>query len=191
MPGAAARSGALVLKNGSIRQRQSGIKANRRPISHTRTGTTQRNAPICAPIEHDQVVSKIRALSCCRSIAMHGVHDHVPRAVSRAERRLGERLSRAFCAVWQSRSPSPPRAGPPYVYASTSFGRPSSFVCYGGDREAPRSGALRLDHLHNWHNAARRAHVIEDHAHNAAVRALARSTLAYNRTRPTRPRPGG
>jgi hypothetical protein len=31
-------------------------------------------------------------------------------------------------------------------------------------------GALRLDHLHNWNYAARRAHVIEDHAHNAAER---------------------
>jgi hypothetical protein len=41
-----------------------------------------------------------------------------------------------------------------------------------------RPGALRLDHLHNWHYAARRAHVIEDHAHNADVSAL-KPTHAY------------
>ena len=50
-----------------------------------------------------------------------------------------------------------------------SSARTSSSVCYGGDREALGTDDLRLDHLHNWHYAARRAHVIEDHAHNAAT----------------------
>ena len=70
-------------------------------------------------------------------------------------------------------------------------GRVHSHVCYGGDREAPRPGALRLDHLHNWHYAARRARVIEDHAHNAALSSVPR-ICAYMHDRVNQPdgRPG-
>jgi hypothetical protein len=70
---------------------------------------------------------------------------------------------------WQARCPGPRPSELDHQAIITRRSAASAHVCYGGHREAPRPGALRLDHPRNWHYAARRARVIEDHAHSSAV----------------------